>query len=159
MPEGDTYNINIIRSAFKICFYYIMSFIIVPLKFGSSFRSGTSDLDSYTPLILKEIEYIRTSLNDGCDNSEKDNVKESDHNSDDSDYGDDQSGFVNSNIYSLKVDSIGRYDLGNELKNTDAIHINLKRKTIDISFSIDNRVRRIPLKEGQIVVTENRFKV
>ena len=163
MDQDNTYDIKIIRSAFKICYLYIMSFLIIPYSF---IKKKDSDKVSYSALICDEINNLRilVSSNDiqNKDSGSNDYVesgysfdKYSSNNEDMYiDTNRDRDEFNNNpETYSIKTDSIGYYDLKSDESKCNDIHVNLKRKTIDLNMNGD--ISRIPMKRGQIIVTKN----
>jgi hypothetical protein len=179
------YDMRIIRLIFKICYYYVMSFLVTPITFSSSVIDSvkeklgqtrvTRDYVSYSHLISQNISHLRKLLVENYEDNLSDR-SESEHNeteqkicercscesifSEESEP--DESLFEefqeDGKTYSLKVDTIGKYDLrrsdifdgsGEERSH---IHINLKRKTVDIVGQ--GGTNRLPLRQNQIVVSE-----
>jgi hypothetical protein len=181
------YNMKAIRYVFKICYYYVMSFLVMPMGLSSKlinrikeqFSEEHSDKDmtdvsqtDYDSLIGQEIHKLRRVLNDeddgesvticGCSTEEYNDTSDnnsSDTSDDESNESDRESKVTEFNlddkVYSLKIDSIGKYSLRKgdlDLSDENAhIHINLKRKTIDIATR--DGIKSIPLQKSQIVVS------
>lgn len=220
------YDIQVIRAVFKICYYYIMSFLIFPVSFGHNIAGSISQKlsnlgkppsevsdsgpliplntkTSYHDLILEQIKGLRTILNaSASEDNDKASTIKSDQvdqvekvDSDSSDSNKKQDDIEHSTsaeeviisqdphnrgncsvdifstdddpnlelrltefnddekTYSLKVDTIGKYDLRKQDVDRDNhIHINLKRKTIDIVSEYGTT--RLPLRSNQIVVSD-----
>ena len=204
------YDIRIIRLMFKICYYYVMSFLVIPITFTSDvlklvhLKSGNNDSHSgsthtYQDLVKANIIELRKVLVKNSKNSKKSMNMNSDLDSDMdlskhiSESGNSSSNFnannmstnqscticdrcrcnsifsmdealdkslerqsdfeLNNKIYSIKVDTIGKYDLCKSDVKTDAhIHINLKRKTIDVVGMTGTN--RLPLRSNQIIVSD-----
>lgn len=180
------YDIRIIGLIFRICYYYIMSFLVAPIIFVSNIIDfirvklfnkklvSKSDM-TYQQLVLKRIEELHKLLmtmkyedqkcnlqleseidkslkNVLCSKCRCDSIF-SNEDSYDSRSSKIIAEFTNSDkIYSLKVDTIGRYDLIKSDINDDShIHINLKRKTIDIVG--ETGTNRLNLRPNQIIIS------
>jgi hypothetical protein len=175
----QAYDMRIIRAVFRICYYYAMSFLVAPISFTSGVIDSvkeklghariTRDHTSYRDLISEQIQNLRHILDVSDRNSDRyeDTDRVCERCSCESIFSDDESNLESRVIdleddktYSLKVDSIGKYDLRKtdliDSEDRSHIHINLKRKTIDIVS--DNGTNRLPLRPNQIVVSEtNRY--
>ena len=172
-------NMGIIRAVFRICYYYIMSFLITPLTFTSgvldSFKSRIGhpkkefNTVSYHDLITEQIKNLRQILIDDCDTNHSTETTEAricercnsesicSEDEEDNDMESKLIEFTDGKIYSLKVDTIGKYDLREQdvdISNGDRshIHINIKRRTVDIVS--DKGTNRLPLRPNQIVVSD-----
>jgi hypothetical protein len=175
---------KIIRAVFRICYYYVMSFLVAPISFTSSVIDAVKeklghariarDNTSYRDLISNQIQNLRQILEVPDQNSDLSGDTEPrvcercscesiffDENSESEFDINSKVEFEDDKTYSLKVDSIGKYDLRKTDVNDGGeershIHINLKRKTIDIVS--DTCTNRLPLRPNQIVVSEpNKF--
>jgi hypothetical protein len=133
-----------------------MSFLIVPFSFIKTKEEEKGI--SCESLICDEINYLKILLL--CSNNVQpfENVEDNTENNVDNEHTsshDDDGKNLNEGpeSYSIKTDSIGYYDLKSNNSENNAIHINLKRKTIDLN--IDGIISRITMKKGQIVVQNN----
>ena len=176
------YDMKIIRLIFKICYYYVMSFLVTPITFSSSVIDSMKekmgqpntkirsiqDYVSYETLIDNNLHDLRklmvNSYNEECSDISETNLENTHYCercntesifTDNPNESEDETVFTefkdDDKTYSLKVHSIGKYDLRKEDVDNSHIHINLKRKTVDIVG--EHGTNRLPLRPNQIVVS------
>lgn len=147
---------NVIKIAFSIAWHYVLSFFITSNHndvidrqidrlrkiFVKEYSATLADNTDYETLMMEPISEVDVEIK-----SERKNVSpvvsSSDAPSDAT-----MTEYENGNTYSIKVDSIGRYDA--KICDKSGIHVNLKNKTIDVSDGVN--VVRLPLQQNQIVV-------
>lgn len=168
--------VHIIRIAVAIVWYYVISFIVAPIDFGYSLagRKFKAPPTSYDKAIDRQIEKLREIMapavldpvtaneaneanEENLDSSQKSTEVSIQDQETVSAYDELSESllteFDDHNMYSLKIDSIGRYDARLEPNSQPIVHVNLKRKTIDILDK--DAILRIPLQKNQIIVTSN----
>jgi hypothetical protein len=162
---------KIIRSAFKICYYYILSFLCVPIKLESytiSLAKNISDEIEYLYQILllkfdKKLIDVDKNNSDQLDVMRENPItteREKECNSGNLDILSESkvSKMIEFNsdhkIYSLKIDSIGRYALKSNENALGTIHVDLKNKEINI---ITGRgIDKLHLYPKQIIISDKR---
>lgn len=155
---------NVIKIAFSITWHYVLSFFItsnhndvidrqiVRLRkiFVKEYSATLAETMDYETLMMEPVaevdEYMLSSAPSDVPSdapSNRPSEISSDVPSEST-----MTEYENGNTYSIKVDSIGRYDA--KIRDKSGIHVNLKNKTIDVSDGAN--VVRLPLQQNQIVV-------